>query len=450
MSIYLNQQLSRLVPYTPGEQSQDRQFIKLNTNESPYPPPPAVMQAFTQTEMENLRLYSDPQARRLKQKLAKQYGVESENVFVTNGSDEALCIAFMAYAKDGRGVAFPDIGYGFYSVFADLYGTNKDFLKQGHLITFTDTDGSLKALRPDVTLSIIKNNTGNSEKVYYNETVYREVNGTFREILQVGIESVGQIDPYAEAEVLVLAASSLEEMGQEYVLDLSDISFVDGICTAICLPNEMRARVFRMLAQKNAPAIQQMQQQGTLTQAQADAILQLMDLYLPLKAGIAKAGELVQNREGWQSLRQLSLVADILQGYGLDKNVRLDFSLVNNMDYYNGLIFQGFLPNIPLPVLCGGRYDNLPRKMGKQVGAIGFAIDMSLPKQHTPTTQRFDADILLTYKSDTDLTQLAAFAAQLRASGKSVRCECEFGKRKMHCKKQICYRDRMKAEEVAE
>lgn len=221
----------------------------------------------------------------------------------------------------------------------DLYATNKDFLKQGHLITFTDTDGSLKALRPDVTLSIIKNNTGNSEKVYYNETVYREVNGSFREILQVGVESVGQIDPYAEAEVLALAASSLAEMGQEYVLDLSDISFVDGICTAICLPNEMRARVFRMLAQKNAPAIQQMQQQGTLTQAQADAILQLMDLYLPLKEGIAKAGELVQNREGWQSLRQLSLVADILQGYGLDKNVRLDFSLVNNMDYYNGLIF---------------------------------------------------------------------------------------------------------------
>lgn len=122
MSIYLNQQLSRLVPYTPGEQPQDRQFIKLNTNESPYPPPPAVMQAFTQTEMENLRLYSDPQARRLKQQLAKQYGVESENVFVTNGSDEALCIAFMAYAKDGRGVAFPDISYGFYSVFSDLYG----------------------------------------------------------------------------------------------------------------------------------------------------------------------------------------------------------------------------------------------------------------------------------------------------------------------------------------
>ncbi len=121
MSCFLNPQLCRLVPYTPGEQPQDRQFIKLNTNESPYPPPPEVMQAFTQTEMESLRLYSDPQATRLKQQLANQYGVKTENVFVTNGSDEALCIAFMAYAKDGRGVAFPDISYGFYTVFADLY-----------------------------------------------------------------------------------------------------------------------------------------------------------------------------------------------------------------------------------------------------------------------------------------------------------------------------------------
>ncbi len=332
----------------------------------------------------------------------------------------------------------------------DLYANNKDFLKQGHLITFTDTDGSLKALRPDVTLSIIKNNSGNSEKLYYNETVYREVNGAFREILQVGVESVGQIDPYAEAEVLALAASSLAEMGQEYVLDLSDISFVNAICSDICLSTEMRAQVFRVLAQKNAPAIQKMQQQGLLDDTQAEAFLQLMGLYLPLKDGIAKAGELIQNKEGWQSLRQLSLVADILQGYGLSENIRLDFSLVNNMDYYNGIIFQGFLPNIPSPVLCGGRYDNLPRKMGKQVGAIGFAIDMSLPKRHTSGQPRFDADILLTYKPNTDLTQLAAFAAQLRASGKSVRCECELGKQKMHCKKQVCYRDGMKPEEVAE
>ena len=83
-------------------------------------------------------------------------------------------------------------------------------MKKGHIITFTDVDGSLKALKPDITLSIIKNNSGDSEKVYYNENVYREMGGTFKEILQVGVESVGQIDPYAEAEVIALAAKSLK------------------------------------------------------------------------------------------------------------------------------------------------------------------------------------------------------------------------------------------------
>ena len=87
----------------------------------------------------------------------------------------------------------------------DLYAQNKDFLKSGHIITFTDVDGELKALKPDITLSIMKNNNGSSEKVYYNENVYRDMGGTFKEILQVGVESVGQLDPYAEAEGIALA-----------------------------------------------------------------------------------------------------------------------------------------------------------------------------------------------------------------------------------------------------
>ena len=77
----------------------------------------------------------------------------------------------------------------------DLYAQNRDFLRQDRIITFTDADGALKALKPDITLSIMKSNGGDSEKVYYNENVCREVGGAFREILQVGVESVGQIDP---------------------------------------------------------------------------------------------------------------------------------------------------------------------------------------------------------------------------------------------------------------
>lgn len=124
MSRFLNQQYQSLEAYTPGEQPRDQQYIKLNTNESPYPPAPSVVEAMTAEQVELLRLYSDPTAKNLKEKLAGLYGVKPENVFVSNGSDEVLNFAFMAFG--GGGVVFPDISYGFYEVFADLYAINAE------------------------------------------------------------------------------------------------------------------------------------------------------------------------------------------------------------------------------------------------------------------------------------------------------------------------------------
>lgn len=119
MSRFLKKEMEALVAYTPGEQPRDMQYIKLNTNESPFPPAPGVLSAIKREDIENLRLYSDPTCKALKEKLAALYGVKAENMFVGNGSDEILNFAFMAYSQE-HGVAFPDISYGFYSVFADL------------------------------------------------------------------------------------------------------------------------------------------------------------------------------------------------------------------------------------------------------------------------------------------------------------------------------------------
>lgn len=110
--------------YVPGEQPQDQKYIKLNTNESPYPPSPEVIAAINQEAVANLRLYCDPECKVLKQKLADRYGFSPENIYLSNGSDDILAFAFMAYASDGAPVAFPDITYGFYSVFAALYGSD--------------------------------------------------------------------------------------------------------------------------------------------------------------------------------------------------------------------------------------------------------------------------------------------------------------------------------------
>ena len=119
MSRFLKDQYASLEAYTPGEQPRDMQYIKLNTNESPYPPAPSVVEAMTAQQVELLRLYSDPTAKELKEKLAGLYQVKPENVFVSNGSDEVLNFAFMAFG--GQGVVFPEISYGFYKVYAELY-----------------------------------------------------------------------------------------------------------------------------------------------------------------------------------------------------------------------------------------------------------------------------------------------------------------------------------------
>ncbi len=126
MSRFLDEKFSSLKEYTPGEQPRDKKYIKLNTNESPFPPSPSVIEAVSREEIEDLRLYSDPESKALKQALAEIYSVGYENVYVSNGSDDILNFAFMAFGQNG--VSYPDISYGFYKVFANLYGLKSDVI----------------------------------------------------------------------------------------------------------------------------------------------------------------------------------------------------------------------------------------------------------------------------------------------------------------------------------
>lgn len=133
MSRFFSSKYKKLIPYTPGEQPKDMQYIKLNTNESPFPPT-ATARANAASAAENLQLYSDPECRDLVKKAAEHFGVEESEILFTNGSDEILNFAFMAFCDEAHPAVFPDITYGFYSVFADLNGVpytkiplNKDF-----------------------------------------------------------------------------------------------------------------------------------------------------------------------------------------------------------------------------------------------------------------------------------------------------------------------------------
>ncbi len=134
MSKFMSSKYASLKEYVPGEQPRDKKYIKLNTNESPFSPSPKVIERITSAEVEDLRLYSDPECKNLKCAIAQSFGVNEKNIFVSNGSDETLSFFFMAFCDDEKKVAFPEISYGFYKVYANLYNLdytaiplNKDF-----------------------------------------------------------------------------------------------------------------------------------------------------------------------------------------------------------------------------------------------------------------------------------------------------------------------------------
>ena len=122
MSKFLSKEAERLAPYTPGEQPQDQQYVKLNTNESPFPPSPKVLKALSRAEILKLNLYSDPTCGQLVEAIAKRYELQPENILTGNGSDEILAFAFRAFCGEGKGLAYADITYGFYKSQVALFG----------------------------------------------------------------------------------------------------------------------------------------------------------------------------------------------------------------------------------------------------------------------------------------------------------------------------------------
>lgn len=125
MSKFLSDKAKSIEPYTPGEQPKDKNYIKLNTNESPYPPSPYVKKVLIESNFDDLRLYPDPNVSDLKKEIAELYNVNTNNIFIGNGSDEILAFSFMAFFNKGDKVYYPNITYSFYSVYSSLFDLNE-------------------------------------------------------------------------------------------------------------------------------------------------------------------------------------------------------------------------------------------------------------------------------------------------------------------------------------
>ena len=298
----------------------------------------------------------------------------------------------------------------------DLYVRNKEFLISDGVITFTDTDGKLMALKPDVTLSIIKNSrdeAGCVQKVYYNENVYRvsEDAHCFKEILQTGLECMGDIDDGCVYEVLRLAAESLRCIAPKAVLDVSHLGVVDALVAH--LPIESRAKICHCIGEKNAHELKAVCADYGVAEDTTAKLLKLVNLYGAPDKVIPALKALVGDTE---VVAQLTRLTDALKGdYG--DMVRIDFSVVDEGSYYNGIVFRGFAEGVPDSVLSGGQYDRLMRQMGRRGGAVGFAVYLDRLGRMPEAAREYDVDTLLLYDEGCDLTALYAAADTLLKEG---------------------------------
>ena len=258
-----------------------------------------------------------------------------------------------------------------------LYQENRSFLSSEQVITFTDLDGRLLALKPDVTLSIAKTAQpapGETLRYYYHENVYRPSaeSHTFKEISQMGLEMLGAVGEAQVQQAVCLAARSLDALGAEWVLEMSHMGYLFGLFDALGVPDAARAKLLEKLREKNAHELRAAAGAAGLADAAADILCSVLSLCGSYADTLAKAAALCRNDAMRAAVAELEALAVPLEKAG--GVIRLDMTLAGEMEYYNGLVFQGYLKALPRPLLKGGRYDLLMQKFTPGAGAIGFAV----------------------------------------------------------------------------
>ena len=257
----------------------------------------------------------------------------------------------------------------------DFYSRNKDFLVSDNVITFTDTDGKLMALKPDVTLSIIKNSTDTPEKtqkVYYNENVYRVSKSTdsFRELMQCGVECFGSVCAADVAQVIELACKSMAAVTENFVLDISNLTVLEYAVSQLNMPSQANARLYKSIGEKNRHAITAVCSEYGVDGESVKKLLALVSLHGSIAEVKTELAGLLPDGDFGEFFGILSK----LESGGFAENVKIDFSVTDDINYYNGIVFKGFVKGVPEAVLSGGQYDKLMKKLGRKSSAVGFAV----------------------------------------------------------------------------
>jgi len=306
----------------------------------------------------------------------------------------------------------------------DLYARNKDFLISDSVITFTDTNGKLMALKPDVTLSIVKNSVDTLktlQKVYYNENVYRVTKGaqSFKEIAQTGLECLGEIDSYSICEVLTLAAESLRCISQDCILEVSHLGILSSVLDAIGLEGTDKATALKLIGEKNIHELSALCTGAGVSDEDLSVLKTLVCTTGTPKVVLPEIRKLLENLVDTKPVDALMEIAQALEGEA-GEILRIDFSLVNDLRYYNAIVLKGFVGGLPSAVLSGGQYDKLMQKLGRKAGAIGFAVYTDMLERLEKEENSLDVDIVLVYDQGASVAQISKQVKSLTAQGNRV------------------------------
>ena len=309
----------------------------------------------------------------------------------------------------------------------DLYNENKDFIDR-NVLTVMSPNGKLLALRPDITLSVAKKVSKDQSlkysKIYYQENTYNLTKYVgYEEDEQLGIELIGKESTFLDFEIINLAVKSLDIINKKSMIVLSHAGFISSIFENFDLEHETKEQILDCINRKNSHDIQKILKKNEhISENVKKLIYKIPELSGNLKNIEKELLKYEINGNTKKILFELKQLNSLLMKFYKKSKIIFDFSVVKNLNYYNGIILQGYIEGFPNVILTGGRYDKLFEKFGVDTGAVGFAILTDGLKGYYKDTDKKDFEVLIAY-DDSDFEKLVEIVNDFQKKGLRVRTE---------------------------
>ncbi|NWO18023.1 ATP phosphoribosyltransferase regulatory subunit [Leptotrichia sp. oral taxon 223] len=309
----------------------------------------------------------------------------------------------------------------------DLYNENKDFIDR-NVLTVMSPNGKLLALRPDITLSVAKKVSKDQSlkysKIYYQENTYNLTKYVgYEEDEQLGIELIGKESTFLDFEIINLAVKSLDIINKKSMIVLSHAGFISSIFENFDLEYETKEQILDCINRKNSHDIQKILKSNEhISENVKKLIYKIPELSGNLENIEKELLKYEINGNTKKILSELKQLNSLLMKFYKKSKIIFDFSVVKNLNYYNGIILQGYIEDFPNVILTGGRYDKLFEKFGVDTGAVGFAILTDGLKGYYKDTNKKDFEVLIAY-DNSDFEKLVEIVNDFQKKGLRVRTE---------------------------